>query len=147
MSRSRLGLESLKKWNVSVSSRSCDLMSCGHSWSIHTAAGEASHVYSISLRVRVCGTSPFSHHTRNTIWLGLRFRVRVWCENGPDPGLFVVRSRVRVRVMVTVGRCGQWVTVTTPTTPLAADGASGLFTHGPEIRYSHFSTLTQFLVP
>ena len=29
-SRSCLGLESLKKWNVSVSSRSCDLTSCGH---------------------------------------------------------------------------------------------------------------------
>ena len=31
-SRFRLGLESLKKWNVSVSvsSRSCDLTSCGH---------------------------------------------------------------------------------------------------------------------
>jgi len=31
-SRSCLGLESLKKWNVSVSSRSCDLTSCGHPW-------------------------------------------------------------------------------------------------------------------
>ena len=35
VSRTRLGLESLKKWNVSVSSRSSDLTSCGHPCRTH----------------------------------------------------------------------------------------------------------------